>query len=64
LAVGYDHQYIVAQQRPHDDPARTNFYYLHIVRDEVTGPLTESEFAVKKAELSLPDFNRPIKTIR
>jgi hypothetical protein len=64
VAVGYDQHYIVAQQRPHNDPARTNFYYLHIGKDEVTGPLTVGEFAVKQAELSLPDFNRPIKTFR
>jgi hypothetical protein len=59
-AVGYDQRYIVAQQRSSAKPAQTSFYYLQMAKDEVVGPLGADEFAQKKAELSLPEFNHVI----
>ena len=64
VAVAWDSRYIVAKQHPERDPARTDFYYLEIANDnarvdtiaQVTGPLTEQEFAAKQADLKLPIF--------
>ena len=71
FAVGWNDRYIVAKQHPANNRSITHFYYLDISRDStyaepsqsVTGPLTEAEFAQRKAELKLPDFRRTIKQL-
>ena len=71
FAVGWDDHYIVAKRHPHNDRAVTQFFYLDIARDNkyadprtsVVGPLTESDFRIKQAQLHLPHFRRTIKSL-
>lgn len=66
FSVGWNEHYIVAKQHPGNDRGVTHYYYLDISRDSphadpnqsVTGPLTETEFKKRQAELNLPDFRR------
>jgi hypothetical protein len=66
IAIGWNDRYIVARQVPPADNSVTNFYYLEMAGDSATtaaskvvvGPLTETEFERKQAELKLPDFTR------
>ena len=70
-AVGWDDRYIVAKQHPEEDRSITNFYFLDIAKDAnygdqfkaVTGPLTEKQFLIAKAKLSLPEFRKTIKSL-
>jgi hypothetical protein len=61
FAVGWDDQFILAKQHPragYPAPAErnvTHWYIIRVTNDEVFGPLTESEFAAKRAELGVPD---------
>ncbi len=72
FSVGWNSRYLVAKQHPKDDRSITHFYYLDMSRDStyadpsasVTGPLSESEFLRKRAELGLPDFSRTIKSLQ
>jgi hypothetical protein len=72
FSVGWNSRYLVAKQHPKDDRSITHFYYLDVSRDStyadpsasVTGPLSESEFLRKRAELGLPEFSRTIKSLQ
>jgi hypothetical protein len=72
FSVGWNDRYIVAKQHPKNDRNITHFYYLDISRDSmygdpatsVTGPLSESEFFRRRAELGLPAFCRTIKSLQ
>ena len=71
FAVGWNERYIVARRHPQNNRSITHFYYLDMTRDSpyaepsasVTGPLSESEFLLKRAELGLPEFSRTIKSL-
>lgn len=72
FSVGWNSRYLVAKQHPKNDRNITHFYYLDMSRDNlyadpsasVTGPLSESEFDRKRAELGLPEFTRSIQSLR
>jgi nitrous oxide reductase accessory protein NosL len=72
FSVGWNSRYLVAKQHPKKDRSITHFYYLDMSRDStdadpsasVTGPLSESEFLRKRAELGLPEFTRTIKSLQ
>jgi hypothetical protein len=72
FAVGWDQRYIVAKQHPNNNRVVTNYYYLEMAKDSpyadpsasVTGPLTETEFKQRQAELRLPDFKRTFKELQ
>ena len=72
FSVGWNDRYIVAKQHPKNNRSITNYYYLDMSRDSayadpsasVTGPLVESDFLPRRAELGLPDFSRTIKALQ
>lgn len=63
-AVGWDENYLVAQQYPNGDETVTNYFIINArkdsatadLKDVVVGPLSEAEFKKRAAELSLPPF--------
>lgn len=72
FAVGWNDRHIVAKQHPKNNRSITHFYYLDISRDgphadpsaSVIGPLSESEFLSKRAELDLPEFKHTIISLQ
>ena len=71
FAYGFDDKYIVAKQHPNGNKVVTHFYYLQMAKDSelaspeasVVGPLSESEFSRRQAELKLPRITRTIKSL-
>ena len=72
FAVGWDGRYLVAKQHPNGDKNITNFFILDAQQDGrnaysskvVLGPLTESEFKKKAAELNLPPFSKELESLK
>ncbi len=69
--VGWDGQYIVASQRPPDEPGgELSYYYIAVGEgtrgrpEDVTGPLTEDEFNGAKQDLGLPEFTLHYSELR
>jgi len=72
FAVGYDGEYLVAMQHPSENRSITNYFIVEAtkdslaveVRDVVIGPLTNSEFEEKAAQLKLPAFSKVIESLK
>lgn len=72
FAVGWDGHYLVAQQHPKGDKMTSNYFIIDStkdsvraeVKDVVIGPLTESEFGKKSAELNLPAFSKVLESLQ
>ena len=72
FAVGWDGRYLVAKQHPAGDRTITNFFVVDAqadgpyadTRKVVIGPLSESEFAAKARELSLPSFSKELASLK
>jgi hypothetical protein len=70
FAVGANAQYIVAKQHPHRDRKVVHFFIIdrakdnhYLDREAVIGPLEPWEYAAKKKELILPEFDTVIKSL-
>ena len=72
FSVGWNNRYIVAKQHPGNNRSVTNYFYLDMTKDGplvdpsvcVVGPLSETEFSRKQAELGLPPFERTLRFLR
>jgi hypothetical protein len=61
-AVGWNSDFIIAKQHPHDPPdgtgpnkSQTNFYILRVVDGKLFGPLSEEKFNLERSSQNLPD---------
>jgi hypothetical protein len=63
FAVGYNKQYIIAKQHPHDIKETTNYFILpynanrNPKNEDLIGPLTLNEFNQKKKEFRIENLN-------
>lgn len=70
FSVGSDAHYVVAAQHPDGNKSVTLYFILdksqqpHLKDVGVLGPLTDEEFAAKRAELNLPTFSKTIEILR
>jgi hypothetical protein len=69
LAVGANDKYVVAKQHPGGDKSVTNYFFISVKEDSllktaVVGPLTEEDFAKKRAELELPRFTKVLASLQ
>jgi len=67
IAVGYNNEYLIAKQHPRKfpyppDKSITNYYILPLKKgidwknnNDLIGPLSESQFYLKRKELNIPD---------
>ena len=72
FAVGWDGNYLVAQQHPKGDKNIINYFIIDAKKDSpkaepkdvVIGPLTEAEYKVKSEELNLPKFTKILTSLK
>ena len=72
FSVGWNESYIVAKQHPRNNRTVTNYFILEMALDSeladphksVTGPLSATEFDVKRGKLALPPFTKTIETLQ
>ena len=72
FAVGWDGRYLVAQQHPKGNKKITNYFVIDAKKDSpsadpkdvVIGPLTETEYKTKSAELKLPPFTKELESLK
>ena len=71
-SVGWNGRYLVAKQHPAGDKTMLNYFILDVEADSdyaepqsvVLGPLTESQFRAKSAQLHLPAFSKELESLR
>ena len=72
FAVGWDGNYLVAQQHPKGDNKIINYFIIDAKKDSpmaeskdvVMGPLTEAEYKTKSKELNLPQFSKVLSSLK
>jgi hypothetical protein len=71
FSVGSNGSYVVAKQHPEGNNSITNYFivdkaaYVRLDRArDITGPLTETEFAAKRVALKLPEFTKTLDHLR
>jgi hypothetical protein len=72
FAVGWNGRYLVAKQHPSGDRTKVNYFVIDATADSdnadpqkvVLGPLNESEFAKKSAQLNLPRFSKVLESLQ